>query len=176
MRGYSNDLTAERLRELLNYDPIRGNSDGAPVAAARQRARLLDAPGGPGSYRIIRVDRVIFLAHRLAWLHSYGVWPTKDIDHIDGDKTNNRIVNLREATRAQNVMNVGPRRDNRLPNRGVSRLPHGKFNAGISRGTRRYHLGNFETAEDASAAYQKAAREIFGDFVRTPTTNSAPAE
>ena len=116
MRGYSNDLTAERLRELLNYDPDTGEFRRCTSRGGAAAGTLAGCPGGPGSYRIIRVDRVIFLAHRLAWLHSYGVWPTKDIDHIDGDKTNNRIANLREATRAQNVMNAGPRRDNRLRN------------------------------------------------------------
>src|ERR1700738_4035243 len=105
MRDYNNDLTAEHLRELLNYDPDTGEFRRRASRGGEAAGTLAGCPRRPGGYRIICVDRVIFLAHRLAWLHSYGVWPTKDIDHIDGDKTNNRIANLREATPAQNVMN-----------------------------------------------------------------------
>lgn len=98
-------LTAERLRELLHYDPATG-------IFIRRVART-NAPAGSvagskhsGGYLTIWIDGRARKLHRLAWLYVYGHWPAQQIDHRDGDRSNNRIANLREANRSQNSQNI----------------------------------------------------------------------
>jgi hypothetical protein len=109
------------------------------------------------------IDRRKYQEHRLVWLYVYGAVPQAplEIDHINHDKTDNRIVNLREATRAQNI--------------GNSKLQKGRtFKGAYQRGDKWISifrqdgklvwLGTFNTAEEAHAAYCKAAKEKFGEF------------
>ena len=87
-------LTAARLRELLHYNP----DDGLFRWRVAGPKRVVGAPAGSRQrigYIVIRVDGRLHYAHRLAWLHTTGAWPAASIDHIDGDKGNNRWVNLR---------------------------------------------------------------------------------
>lgn len=97
-------ISAERLRELIEYGPETG------IFVWRVRRSGVTAGAVAGSphshgYQQIRVDGTIYLSHRLAWLHFYGVWPTGQIDHRDGDRANNRIANLRDVTRSVNGQN-----------------------------------------------------------------------
>ena len=103
-----------------------------------------------------------YYVQRLAFLYMEGRWPDPEADHIDGDRTNNRWSNLREATRVQSKHNTGTRADNALGMRGVYRHRDGKFHARIKIGDKRVNLGLFATAELASEAYEKAAKEAFG--------------
>ena len=121
------------------------------------------------------IDGHSFRAHRLAWLYVHGRWPAEQIDHIDQNTSNNRLNNLREATASQNKANKSPRRNNLLGVRGVSREKGGrKFRAAITKDGHRLYLGAFGTVKAASAAYQKAANKLFGEFAST--INSASAE
>jgi hypothetical protein len=156
---FKNNLTAERVRELLDYDPLTGVFHWKVSPA--QSIRVGDVAGSflSTGYRRIVIDSIQYQAHRIAWLHYYGRWPQAELDHINRIKEDNRITNLREATRSQNAANFPLRRDNKLGIRGVC-LSRGKYVAQI----RCKHLGCFVTAEEASATYQKAARELFGEF------------
>ena len=94
MRKYNTVLTAERLRELLNYDPLTG------VFSWRVNGRGRSGVGtvaGGSNHKRIAIDKKEYFVHRLAWLYVHGCWPTEDIDHINGDPSDNRIANLREA-------------------------------------------------------------------------------
>lgn len=102
-----------------------------------------------------------YKGHRLAWLLHFGKWPTAEIDHIDREKTNNRIANLREASHVQNMRNK-PSKLRDLP-RGVKRGTSAWL-ASITIGGRPRHLGSFRTIEEAGAAYQAAARQLHGEF------------
>lgn len=101
----------------------------------------------------------------LVYLHMQ-ICPTeKQVDHRDGDGLNNRRLNLRPATGAQNVANMKMHARNRSGAKGVWR--HGrKWRATIQRNGKNWHLGGFDTVEEASAAYQAAARELHGEFAR----------
>ena len=154
-------LTPERLREVLSYDKVAG--DFTRLATGERLGRV----GLCRGYVHIRVDGRSYKAHRLAWFHVYGRWPDGDIDHINGDRGDNRIANLREATRSQNNANKAASPKNRSGFKGVNYAPHVKlWRARIGVDGRSIHLGHFKTREEANAAYAVAAREHFGEFGR----------
>lgn len=155
-------LTATRVREVLDYDTETGD-----FRWKVNLGRRIKAGGAAGSvdargYRHIGIDGTKYLAHRLAWLHVQGVWPVEQIDHRNGIPGDNRLVNLREATHAENMQNLRPfRKTNTSGVTGASR--HGsahRWAARIRFNGRCVHLGHFDTAEEASAAYIAAKRTI----------------
>jgi hypothetical protein len=158
-------LTAEQLRELLDYDPNTGEFVWRVATTncvkAGQRAGSVAALG----YVHIGLVGKTFRAHRLAWLYIHGEWPAKDLDHINGDKRDNRIANLRLATRPQNCANMGPHKGNKSGVKGVSWCTRDKrWIAGIRINGKRKHLGSFSSIADAAAVYERAASERFGEF------------
>jgi hypothetical protein len=156
-------ITAEHLRELLNYDPATG------VFIWKERRKGVRVGAVAGSiystgYRAIKIDQRHYLAHRLAWLYVRGEWPIVDIDHINRQRADNRITNLRPATRSQNQANVPIWRTSSSGYRGVTRRRSGRWGAGINAHGRRIELGTFGTPEEASAAYRAAAVAHYGKF------------
>ena len=156
-------LTQERLKELLSYDPETGVFRWLTHSG---RATSGDKAGSLSKgYLYISVDKQKYLAHRLAWLYINGSWPTKDIDHRDTDSSNNRFFNLREATKPENLRNVGLRSHNASGFKGVHfNKAAGKFQAGARLNGKYNYLGCFTTAELASEAYQAFAKANHGDF------------
>jgi hypothetical protein len=154
------ELTAERLRELLSYDPDTGffrwvvKRNGVPVGP---EIRSVDKEG----YVQIRVDQRKYYAHRLAWLYVHGRWPADQLDHISGIRSENRIANLREATNAENGQNCVVRRNNASGHPGVSWDKQcGKWRARIKVNRKGIHLGKFDNIGDAIAARAKAKAEL----------------
>jgi DNA-dependent RNA polymerase auxiliary subunit epsilon len=159
------DITADELRDLLHYDPETGGFTW--LVANSNRAKAGARAGGfkPDGYRHIRINGKLHYEHRLVWLHVHGAMPTKFIDHIDGDPSNNRLENLREATNAQNNANKRKHRDNTSGRKGVSWHAGGKkWHARISVNNKAIHIGYFDKLEDAAVAYQAAALKYQGDF------------
>jgi hypothetical protein len=159
-------ITAERLRELLAYDPTSGGFawrvDRGGLAKAGQIAGSRNGIG----YVNIRVDGRDYSAHRLAWLHVTGAWPAGQIDHINGVRDDNRIANLREATNAQNQWNRA-HQGSVSGFKGVKWCKiQRKWRAELRKDGRKIHLGRFATVEEAHAAYCAAADEHFGEFAR----------
>lgn len=166
----------ELVRELLSYDAETG------VFTWRPRPRemftrpnqfhtwnLRFAGQAAGSdhrgYRVIGIAYTLYAAHRLAWLHFRGE-PVPDlIDHADGDPSNNRIANLRAATRAQNFANAGLNKNNRSGAKGV-RQRGARFLVQIAMDGKLRHIGSFGTLEEASRAYRDAAVRLHGKFAR----------
>ena len=124
----------------------------------------------PTGYRHIRFKRKQWYAHRLAWYIHTGVDPIGwTVDHINGNKDDNRIENLRLAYEYQQRGNTGLRSDNTSGVRGVSWSKRdSKWEAKIQRQNRTYMLGRFDTKEEAAAAYQEAATAYFGEFATDP--------
>lgn len=119
-----------------------------------------------GGYRKIVLYSRKYFAHRLAWIYVYGVAPDK-IDHIDGDRDNNRIANLRACTNSQNSANSRIRSDNSSGLKGVSwDCTKKKWVAQIRCHGKSFHLGRFKSKIDASVAYSSAAVRFFGKFAR----------
>ena len=98
-------LTAERLRALLDYDPVTGVFTWKATRTGQAVAGRIAGGALHTGYHRIQIDGRAFLAHRLAWLYVHEVWPQGQIDHINGVKADNRIANLREATASQNGQN-----------------------------------------------------------------------
>lgn len=144
-------LTAERLRAVLVYDVATGafTRGGEPVGGVNA-----------GGYVRVGIDSRQHYAHRLAWLYVYGKWPARNLDHINGRKTDNRIANLREACHALNAHNIFRAQSNSsLGVRGVSR--HGnKFTVKIATQGYNKYLGLFATAAQAHEAYLAAKLDI----------------
>lgn len=160
----TNDLTAQRLREVLEYNPGTGEF--------RQRHSHRNWPAGRivgtrdnHDYVKIRVDGRYHKAHRLAWLYHYGVWPGLNIDHINRVKGDNRIENLRDVSTQFNNHNVADARgDNIAGYLGVSKKGDGRFKAVIKAtlaGHRlQLYLGSYKTPEIAHAVYMDAKRRL----------------
>jgi hypothetical protein len=163
-------VTAERLRQLLRYDPQTGQFHwrvSRGVAAGRRAG--LSAPNG---YRLIRVDKRLYREHRLAWLYVYGAHPNGEIDHINGDGSDNRISNLRECSRSENARNASGRRPGAL--KGTYQIKNRWFSR-ICINRRTLYLGSYATAEEAAAAYDAAARRWHGRFACLNTAADAAA-
>ena len=119
------------------------------------------------SFRIKGVAKHL-KAHRLAWYITYGELPDI-IDHIDGDKTNNSIRNLRECRVMQNSFNRGKTKHNKTGYKGIfKRKDCNRWCAQIRYNGVKYHLGSFESPEEASEAYNKKAQELHGEFYKAP--------
>jgi len=158
------DITRERVLELVKYDRMTGHFTwivNRTFMKVGDRAGTVEGNG----YRNLRFDGRLFRAHRVAWLIEYGEFPQMDIDHIDGNRDNNAIANLRLATRSQNQGNVGCRKDNRSGFKGVKKHKN-KWQAKIQMNGKSRSLGYFDSPEDASNAYARAARSVFGEFAR----------
>jgi hypothetical protein len=161
-------LSAEELRRLLDYDPETGvftwRANRGPNARAGATAGNLNHHG----YIQIVVCRRKYQAHRLAWLHVYGKWPPHDIDHINLDRCDNRLANLRSATRSENLANTSVRADNTSGVKGVSwHKQRGKWAARARINGKYAHLGLFENRQEAAAAYARATENYFGEFARS---------
>lgn len=154
-------VSAERLRELLHYDPETGHFT---RLVSRPHSKVGDVAGclNNQGYHRICIDYRDYQAHRLAWLYVHGVWPAHQIDHIDLDRANNRLANLREATKAQNSQNLRDARANSKSGfLGVSQSKQaGKWRARIMLDGKEYRLGRFASADLAHAAYVQAKREL----------------
>jgi hypothetical protein len=167
MRFNDSRLTAARLKELLNYDPETGVFT---WASSPHRNDLVGKQAGgvtERGYVKIRVDGTTHRAHRLAWLYVHGQWPQDRIDHINGDSTDNRISNLREAKQHENGQNRKASKSSAAGLLGVSKAAYGKWVAVICLHRKRYHLGSFDTPEEAHQAYLKA-KAVMHEFNPVP--------
>jgi hypothetical protein len=120
-------------------------------------------------YLCIVVDGRSYVAQRLAWLYIYGEWPNGLVDHINCDRGDNRIANLRIADRVQNQANRGRPRTNRTGYKGVRRESANSWSAKIRRNGEERWLGTFQSPEAAGRAYALAAVEVDGEFVHQET-------
>jgi hypothetical protein len=160
-------LTAERLRELLDYDPVSGEMRWRVARSSTVKVGALAGCIHKFGYRVIRIGKKQYKAHRLAWLHLYGEWPTHQVDHIDGDRSKNSAANMRLATNSQNQANRGINKNNTSGYKGVYwHTGNRKWEASIMTDGKVYKLGMFANPEDASSAYIKAAARLHGEFAK----------
>jgi hypothetical protein len=154
------DIDSTLLREILNYDPDTGIfiwKNNFHKSRIGKVAGCLSKQG----YRYIGISGENNLAHRLAWQYIYGVLPTNNIDHINCNKDDNRINNLRDVTHAQNKQNmISPLKGNSLGVLGVYYdLRRNRYYAAVKTNGVKKYLGTYKTAEEAYTAYVEAKRK-----------------
>lgn len=139
----------ERFAKLYTYDPLTG------YIARKKSGMVIGFKNNPSKYVSTALGGRTIYAHRLAWWYMTGNLPKNEIDHINGNRNDNRFSNLRESTRRENNLNLSIHRNGRLP--GASWEEERKRYRPRIRIDGKYHrLGNYKTAEESNAAYMKA--------------------
>lgn len=161
-------FTVEDLRSRLHYNQDTGLFTWIkPLCSIRKPGDVAGSTKHKDGYAEIGIFGKLFLSHRLAWFYVHGAWPDGQVDHINGDRLDNRISNLRIATHGQNRANSRAGKNNLLGVKGVFKTRSGKFVAQIRAGKKQRHIGTFLTVKEASEAYRKAAEKYHGEFART---------
>ena len=156
-----NDLTAQEVRDILDYDRTTGVFTWRVKPGPRSGVNPGDVAGSidEDGHRRIRIRRRGYFAHRLAWLYVHGEWPDGPLDHRNRRPDDNRLSNLRPASLSDNCHNrSGAQRNNRSGFWGVSRDVRGRWRAKIKVNGKGRHLGYFPTPEAAAEAYLQAKR------------------
>ena len=155
-------ITQELLKERIQYDKGTGVFTWLDVKvngnkARNKRAGSIDRAGYVQIGFSVNGKSYMFSAHRLAWLYEYGGFPSENLDHLNHNKTDNSIINLRIATNRENLRNQSMSSNNTTGYTGVSFNKHAdKYEAYITVNYKRKHLGCFENVEDAGKAAQEA--------------------
>lgn len=155
----------KRLLELVSCDADTGLFTRRVSIGQRSRAgsiaKALDKGDG---YMRVCVGGLMFNYARLVWFYFHKEWPRHEIDHINGNRSDNRLINLRIATRAQNMQ---ARKEYRTPKsgfRGVAKTSRGLYQAQISVNGKKRHIGIFVTADEAHQAWLREAKNIRGEY------------
>lgn len=178
LKFYSNKIspTQEQVMKALDYYAETGLfmwREARPGRIFDKAAGTIQATTG---YRMIGFDRYQYPAAKLAWLYTFGIYPRSIVDHINQIKDDDRIANLRLATKSQNMLNTGLRTTNTSGHKGVyyynSRST--PWWAYIDCSHKRISLGYFCTKEEAIEARRKAELKFFGEF--SPHSNTKPID
>lgn len=156
-------LTAQYLKSILMYDPLIGHFTWVNCGSYRINPGTRAGSKNGKGYIQICIHSKLYTAHRLAWLYTYGYFPAAWLDHINGNKSDNSIANLREATNAENQKNAKKRITNTSGFTGVSRS-YKRWRATASHNGKSFNLGCFDTPEEASVAYKTFASKHHGIF------------
>jgi len=152
-------LTQERLKTLLSYDAETGvftNKTHRTRAKIGQPAGALTSEG----YTAFQIDGKKIYAHRAVWLYVYGKWPENEIDHINQNRNDNRLCNLREADRFTNAANTGKHLTNTSGHKGVTfHARNKKWQVQMRARNKTFYVGQYDLLADAVQA--RAIAEIF---------------
>lgn len=160
-------ITHELLTKLFDYNPENGLFIcKTPISNKVDKGDIAGWISNT-NYRMIQIHGKRYVAHRLAWFYVYGKWPVNQLDHINGDRQDNRINNLREVTNAQNSRWKPKNKNNKAGYKGVCFNKKSKkhpYQAFITFERKNYYLGKFKTPEQAAFAYNIKAKELFKEF------------
>ncbi len=160
-------LTQARLKEAIDYDPTTGVFVNKIRRGKVLAGDVLGCVKDDRGVVVIGIDHGLYRAHRLAWLWMTGKWPKEDIDHKDGNPSNNRWENLREATDSQNLSNMKKPITNTSGRKGVSRRWDGKaWQVHIRANGKSTYVGSHTDLDKAHKMYADAARKHKGEFAR----------
>ena len=157
-------ITQERIRDLFTYSPIDGLFTRRKRTANMSKVGDIAGTVNSKGYIVMKVDGKAYKAHRLAWLWWHGEWPKDQIDHINGDKQDNSIGNLRVVTNSENKQNVIKPQKNTKFARGVrhdaspGRIK--RYESRITVNGVRIFLGAFHTIDEAYNAYLSAKMRL----------------
>lgn len=157
-------MEIERLRELIDYDSATGDFTHIVARGPCKAGSKAGCLNGLGYVRVC-VDGVDYSGHRLAWFYHHGEWPPEQVDHINGDRADNRICNLRLADNSQNNQNRPLQSNNTSGYKGVSlHRKSGLWFAYAQLKGRRHSAGYHKTPEAASAAASDLRLRLHGVF------------
>jgi hypothetical protein len=159
MAKANSTITQARIQELLHYDPETGvftRKKPGPGIAVGQVCGTVDQEG----YVRARVDMKTYGVHRLAWLYVKGQFPAGEVDHINGNRRDNRIENLRDVSKASNLQNQKRAQAGSRSGLLGAYYNQGKWRAAIQTNGMNKNLGNFNTPEEAHQAYLAAKRVL----------------
>lgn len=170
-------ITQGLLKKLLNYDPKTGIFIWKEIHSKSRHVSVGDEAGSIRSdkYSAIKLFGKAYLAHRLAWLYMTGEWPINDIDHINLVRNDNRIANLRLATKAENMRNRPIYKNNTSGAKGVVFVNGTRWRVRVSYNGKKIHLGYFTSLKLAKEAYQKFSIKNHGDFIHSETRKTVQA-
>jgi hypothetical protein len=153
-------ITQAQLHQLFDYNPETGIFIRKIKTSNNAKIGVSGTDNGIGYIKLC-INSKLYFAHRLAWLYVYGVFPNKNLDHINNNPSDNRICNLRLANQSENMQNTEKRKTNTSGYKGVTlRKDTGKWSAQITKNYKNFRLGCFNTAAEAYAAYCQAAKEM----------------
>jgi hypothetical protein len=159
--------TLERVKEVLDYQSISGEFVWRSSPTSRIPAGARAGHVRPDGYKFIKIDGLNISAHRLVWFYNYGVWPKNGMDHINGQKLDNKLENLRDVSPSVNNFNRGRTAANTSGIVGVYRNKKQKnWRSMIRVGGRLISLGVYANVRDAQAARLKAERKYFPGIKR----------
>ncbi len=145
-------ITQKRLKELFDYNPEKGEMIRKVITTNCVKTGEITGKANSHGYQRIQVDGVLYGLHRIVWRYFYGEIPT-EIDHIDGNRSNNKIKNLRNVTHKENGKNLCISKANKSGVTGVHFSKRdGKWLANIMAGGKTIHLGVYKNKSDAIAA------------------------
>lgn len=158
-------LTQERLKELISYDSSTGIFTRLKTTSSKAMKGSNPGTATSNGYLKFSVDGRSYFSHRLAWLYVYGKFPVGILDHINSDRKDNRIANLRQVTLSQNGCNRLLQSTNRSGIKGVSWEERaGQWKAVIMLDGKQKRLGYFKNKSEAATAIAKARLELHGEF------------
>jgi HNH endonuclease/AP2 domain len=161
---HTENLSLQRLKDLLQYDPDTGLFTRLIKTSNRSPVGSIVGCKRKDGYITIRIDGKAYFSHRLAFLYMEGIWPD-EIDHIDGNPSNNKWSNLRQVNSGQNKMNR--RRKDGKEYKGVVWHKQGqKWMAQINKDREHIYLGLFDNPKDAYKAYCEAATLYHGEYAK----------
>lgn len=168
------NISQDQLKKILSYDSKTGvfvwlfrpsDSRANKIFNSRSGGKIAGITCPRGYVYIKTRPFGMFSASRLAWLYTHGDWPKNEIDHINGNPSDNRIENLREATRSENGANRAIHKNNKSGFKGVTKKRN-KWTACVAINKKRFRLGSFDSPEEAHAAYLKKSKEVQKEFAR----------
>lgn len=149
-------LTQELVKKLFNYDRDTGVlSRNKTVAYNAKEGDIVGTVDNRG-YGRVKIKGLPYRTHRIAWLYEYGVFPTHGLDHINNDKLDNRICNLRDVPQLINNQNASLRKDNTSGCPGLKKTVSGKWAAHINVDGNDIYLGTFCDKAEAVATRRAA--------------------
>lgn len=155
------NLTAEQLHEFVTCDLTTGTFIYRVRTRRHKPGDALKPSINKNGYAVTQINGTLHYVHRLVWLYAHGEWPSKQIDHINRNRSDNRLENLRLATSVEQGQNTGIPKNNTSGYKGVwFHKPTERYVAEIKHRRKKHHLGYFNTVEEAATAYQKAKAKI----------------
>lgn len=155
-------LTQHYVRDIFDYDPSTGVVTRKRSVSRNTKASQRVGTVNGNGYLAVRVLKKTYSLHRIIWLHSYGYLPSKDIDHINRNRLDNRLLNLREVQRIDNCRNISKPRHNTSGCTGVSWYSRDKkWNVYIKVDKKNKWLGRYDTIFEAAAVRRSAEHHIY---------------